>query len=193
MWLASHWPWEIGHHPVVASLPDVDRDADRGQLEAPRPDERHVVVEPAPIGLAQRLAEVSGHPLGEVTRQDPAIHVVHEVPEGFRDGIRGHHAPRGACSLLEWDQRLWSFQRGGELLEILLAHALEEVDPFSWIGRHAGDRRGGADPIREQCRAGQRVGSATGPADGEGGVGADMVEHRRRVIHDVGNGPALAP
>src|SRR5437867_1502476 len=59
----------VGNHPIVPALPDEDRHSNRGQVEAPRLDERHVVVEPAPVALAQRLAEDLGRPVGELAGQ----------------------------------------------------------------------------------------------------------------------------
>ena len=65
--------------------------------------------------------------------------------------------------------------------------------PSAGYGATPAMRRGGADAVRQQRGAGEGVGPAAGPAERERGVGADMVEHRRRVIDDVRNGPARAP
>ena len=183
----------IGNHSVVASLPDVDRDPDRVEVEAPRADERHVVVEPAPVRLAQRLAERRRDPFRECAGQRASIDVVDEIPKCLGAFIGRDDAPDRPATLLEGNEGFRTLKRSIEFLEVLVAHALEKVDPFRGVRRDSGERRGGADPARKQRGAGEGVRTAAGPAKGERGRGADMVEHRRRVIHDVGNGPALAP
>jgi hypothetical protein len=54
------------HHSVVAALPNVDRTRDRGKVEPPRLDERHVVVETAPVGLPACLSKSGCHPHGKI-------------------------------------------------------------------------------------------------------------------------------
>ena len=53
------------HHPVLAALPHGDRYVDCGQVEAPRADEREVVVAPARDTRGNRRAEGGREGIGE--------------------------------------------------------------------------------------------------------------------------------
>ena len=55
-----------------------------------------------------------------------------------------------------------AFECGRELLVVLLAHPLEEVEALGLEGRDAGDQRRPEDAIRQERRARERVGTPAG-------------------------------
>ncbi len=60
------------------------------QVETPRLDECHVVVEPAPVRLAQALAGDGREPVGEVAGQRAAVDIVDEVAQRLRHLVARH-------------------------------------------------------------------------------------------------------
>ena len=127
------FPVTVRHHPVMAALPDVDRDRDRVELETPRPDECHVVVEPAPVGLAQRLAEGGRGIVGEGARQGATVHIVDEVAEQFGNLVGCDVPEDRPVPLIQRDQRLGTLECRTEPLDVLVAHPIEVVETLGRV------------------------------------------------------------
>src|SRR5439155_22388877 len=64
-----------GDHPVLATLPERNRDGDLAQREAPIPGEREVIIEPAPDAVRDRSASRREQRVGERTRERGAVDV----------------------------------------------------------------------------------------------------------------------
>ena len=77
---ASHAPWSYG---TIRSWRPCQMWTGTAidEVESPRLDERHVVVEPAPVRLAKPSRKTSRHPVGELAGQGAAVDVVDEVAE----------------------------------------------------------------------------------------------------------------
>ena len=84
--------------------------------------------------------------------------------------------------------QLGSLGRGAELVDVLLPHAGEPVEPVGTPRADAGEAGRGPAASREQGGARDRARPAAGPAQRHEVVSADGVEHGRGVGDVVGQG-----
>jgi hypothetical protein len=148
------------NHAVVGALPDRDRHVDRAQLEPPGLDEREVVVDPAGDPARQRAPDHPRHRVGQLAGQRAAIHIVDEVAQRVGDLLPRHRGERrgpGLEKLLEVGARA---RRARELVDVLLPHARQEVEPLGVVRRGAGQARRRPAAVREQRGACERVRTA---------------------------------
>src|SRR3954447_24453784 len=173
-----------GHEQIIGSLPDHGRYRDLVQVEPPRSDERQVVVHTPVHPRSEPLAKSGGYVVGELVGQDGSVDV------GKQRSQRGGNV--GAGDVLDLfspfeeagPQLVLALGGGGELDDVLLAHAHHPVQTVRVVGGGAGDyqhRRGGIKPRS----AGQGVGSAAGPSGHEAAFGADRGENSAGVCGHV--------
>ena len=76
-------PLAVGerHHQVLRALPDTDGHGDVGEVEAPRPDEREVVVPPAGDAVLEGLVEAVGEVVGDRAGQHRLVDLRHQAAE----------------------------------------------------------------------------------------------------------------
>jgi hypothetical protein len=84
-------------------------------------------------------------------------------------------------------------QRRPELLAVLSAHPLKEVEPGGAEWPHAGDGGAPEHPVGQQRGAGQRVRTATRPAGRVEPGHLEVLDDRQSVGCAVGDHPARLP
>src|SRR5207247_5740984 len=133
----------------LLAVPEEDRDPDARDVEAPGRDEREIVIEPAVAARADPRAHVVEQGRRELTGRDLAVgwaeqglpHPDHVL--GLRcQELLALTLHRGAVCLL-------ALEDDAELLDVLLAHAGEEVEPFGVVWGNRGER-GSRDDARRQ-------------------------------------------
>ena len=85
---------------------------------------------------------------------------------------------------------MFARQRGVELVDVVLAHAGQEVQALGIEGCGAGHACRRDDPCREKSRAAQRIGSATGFTENQEPLCIQRVRDSLRVRYDVRDPPA---
>jgi hypothetical protein len=127
---------------VVAAMPDAHRHLDPPDVESPIAEDRDVVVEPSPDPVAKRLTQLAGDELGVLAAQHLGVRRRDEVAQLGEHLVARGRPQRGSPAVHELLECLWAGAQGGELLQVLLAHAVQPVEPLGIDGGDAGDRRG---------------------------------------------------
>ena len=176
---------------VLFALPVENGHADRGEIEAPRPSERHSVVEPAVEAslhaFACALEEVLGRPARqhlEVGRAEKGLQHLHKLLRRDSEEVLALTCEQGQIRLLTLEGRA-----GG--LDVQLAHPLEEVEPLGVEGRRRCQCGGGPDAIRQKRRCRQCVRPTSRDAPDAEAVDAECVADRDDVFGAVRNRATL--
>src|SRR5439155_12555826 len=127
-----------GDELVLLPLAEQDRDADRREVESPRADECKIVVEPAVASRLDAGAHVLEQLGRELARRDLAVR---RTEQGLPEldellGLRGEQL----CTLFlhRRAMRFLALEDDAELLDVLLAHAGEEVEPLDVVRCYGG-------------------------------------------------------
>src|SRR6185312_5307785 len=128
-------PVPEGDEPVLLALPVQHRHADRAELESPRPDEGDVVVEPAvealPDSVPDAVEDVGGE--AAVLRHLDVGGPEQRLPH-LDEVFRGDGRQLSAVAFEYLAMPLGSLEDGIDLLDVLLAHALGEVEALGVVG-----------------------------------------------------------
>ena len=146
------------HHAVLRALPHGDGHADLREVESPRAHERDVVVEPAPDARRDRLVQHRRSRARRTRRSAPPRRPARpsrRAPPRDRRGVaRSSFSASISRNASSASARL---DGRAQLLDVLLRHAGEEVEP---VRAERTDARGGGardDAVRQQRRARERV------------------------------------
>ena len=159
---ASHSPCETRDESVVRAVHDQRRAVDVADVEAPRPGECEVVVDPAvgagrePVGMSSWI-QVASAPVSAARSSGPE-----ERPEHLFQLIRAQREALVAVALDRRPERLLAGEHEVELLDVVLAHACVPVEALGAPRRDAGERGGCDQPVAAECRAGERMRAAAG-------------------------------
>src|SRR5439155_7277069 len=99
--------------------------------------------------------------------------------------VGGHGRHPRALVLEKLLQLLGTLEGRPEFVVVLRTHARHPVQTLGWIRGDARDRGRGDDPLREECRAGQRMRPPARPAHRVAAGRAEVVEHGGDVARDV--------
>ena len=146
-----------------------------------------------PADDSRWLAHPVGEELGVVARDRRAVDLVDEVAESRSDLRTRQSEDPLPCRCEVRGQVRLAAERGAELVVVLRAHALEEVEPVRLPRRDAGDERGAEDTIRQQRGAGQRVRPAAGVPHDVRPFLPEVVQDGCGVRRDVGDAPLGQP
>ena len=150
---------------ILLAVPDLDRYADVLHREAPRLDEREVVVAPAVHALSYGFTHALGEVLPELGREDSSVDVRQEGAKPLQEALGSHGLTSRPEVFLE---RLAPLPRRRELLEVRLTHPGEPIEPVGVDRRHGPERGNRRDAVREQRGARKGMGPPAGDApDGE--------------------------
>ena len=173
--------------PVVGAVQKQHGSVDGRDVEAPGPEEREVVVQPAVDAVGEAVGSALQHLVRELVGQNLAIGRAEQRLEE-RDDVRGVRTPQLSCVVLEEaPQRRLAFEHGPELHEVRFTHAGQPVEPVGLVGRHGSQARCGRQPVaaergaRECVRATARDAPGREPLEPER-VG-DRLDIGRTVAH----------
>ena len=158
----------VGHELVLLALPELNRHADRVELEAPRGDEGEVVVDPS----VDARTDAGAHVIEQKGGQRPSCHrAIGRTEQGLPDLgklLRGRREQLVAQLLGRGSQRVLALEDRGELLHVLLAHPLEVVEPLRVVRCNGGQRGRSDHPVRQERGRGESMwASARDPPDAE--------------------------
>ncbi len=174
---------------VLLTVPVEHGHADRLELEAPRRAEGDVVVEPAVAARPEPDPEGVGEIGGKPAVQDGAVGWAQEGGPVLRQLLR-----RGREVLLPGPfVRRFTVLLALDLpiLDVLLAHSLEEVEALGVERCDGSEDRRGADAVREQRGRGERMRPAAGEAPQTEPLETERVADRGDVAGAVSNRAAL--
>jgi len=136
-------------------------------------------------------AKTGGHVFAELGREHGPIDVgeqgVHPLDQAVCVGVAQPHGLR----LEGGSHGLLAPERQAELVDVLLAHPVEEVQALRVVRRDAGDTEDAGDLLGETGAGRERMWAAAGLAGDEATCGTEVLEHGRDVgrgIHDPAPG-----
>ena len=169
------------HHQVLFALPDQHGHLDRGDVEAPRPEEGEVVVHPPVDARRQAVDDRCQQVLGELAGQRLRVDVAEVWPERVGQLVRRGLGEARRVGAAELGERVAALASGAELGDVALPHPGHEVEAGR-IGRaDAGERRRRGAAAAQERRAGEGVRAAARGAVGREALDAERVEDRRHV------------
>ena len=196
----SQAPWAAGTSTSWTPYLTWTGTGDLVQVEAPRPYEGKVVVDPAPDAAVDQLLDAVPDLLRQVRTRQRGPVLVGERPLLAEDVRRvlGHPHPHGGKLPLELRHECRLALHGpAELPDVQRIHAREPVDPRRVERDDAHVAPGALDPVRQSGGHGQRVRTATRATSDRERVDAEGVGDREDVadtIHDRATGqPVRAP
>ena len=186
---ASHTPCAERDHQVLAALPDrtgtVMSDSEKPQSLTKARSSSH---QPSAVRGSPTSQLDSAKWSASLRRQRLDVDGREQRGQLLRDLVAGDRG-QGGSPLIEEDDELGLALLGDtELLEVVLAHARQEVQPVGVMGCDACDDQGGADAVGEERGARERVRTAARPAGDEAVVDAEGVEHGGGVGRHRGDG-----
>ena len=145
----------------------------------------HPAVLPDPAAASDRAMKSAN-----VSAQGGLVDVGDEPTEGLGH-VRAGQAVSCADSRARKSEKTAPVTHGQpELLDVLRAHAVEEVEALGVEGGHAGDEAGGLTSLGHERGAGQGVGATARPSHRHESVVAEEVEDLAGIGGDIGDAPS---